>query len=223
MISIHSSPVHARALCTTAFALVTLFTCVSGAQPPATGDHSMFNGGWTLNKELSTSPPAGAEGFRGGQGREGGRGGPGGRGGGGGFPGGGAGGPGGRPGGSPMDPEAIKKMQAMMQEIMEPSRRWIVTVGDESITFVDTDGRSRRFMTTGKKEKHQIQSGTLETKTKWDGPQLRQEVELGGGTKIVRSFSVSPETHQLIVLITVSGEAGRRPSPMRLVYEPDGR
>ncbi|MEO8257721.1 MAG: hypothetical protein ABI868_10300 [Acidobacteriota bacterium] len=117
----------------------------------------------------------------------------------------------------------MRKMQAVIEEIMTPAGHWIVTTGAESITFTETDGRSRRFMTNGKKEKHQLQSGTLETKTRWDGPQLRQDVEVGGGTKITRSFTVSPDTEQLIVLTSVNSDTGRRPSPMRLVYEPDGR
>ena len=118
----------------------------------------------------------------------------------------------------------MKKMQEVMHDIMEPATHLVVTVTDGAVTFVDADGRSRRFMTNDKKEKHQIQSGTLETKTRWDGVQLRQEIEPGGGRKLVRTFSISPENHQLIVTTTrEGGDSDRRPPPMRVVYDMDVR
>jgi hypothetical protein len=195
-------------------------------------DHTAFNGGWTLNKELSSTPaaPGQGSGERGGTGRRGG--GPGGGegfppGGGGGFGGrggGGFGGPGGGGfGGQAADPDAMRKRMEVMREVMESPTHLIVTVGEGTVTFVQADGRSQRFTTDGKKEKHQLQSATIETKTKWDGASLRQELDLGDGQKMVRTFSVPGDTGQLTVAATLGDDGNGRRPPVRLVYDHDAR
>jgi hypothetical protein len=173
-------------------------------------DHVHFNGGWTLNKELSTTPagPVQGDSERGGRGHR-----SGGPDDGGGFPsgGGGFGGRGGGFGARGMDPDAMRKHMEVMREVMESPAHVIVTVGDGAITFVQADGRSQRFTTDGKKEKHQLQSATIETKTKWDGVSRRQELDLGDDQKIVRTFTVAGDTGQLTVSTTF-GDDGNGPS-----------
>lgn len=199
-------------------------------------DHAAFNGGWTINKELSTTPgaPGQGDGQRGERGRRGGGGFP--PGGGGGFPPGGGGGFGGRGGGGfgggpdgggfggrGVDPEAMRKRMEVMREVTESPAHLIVTVGDGSVTFVQADGRSQRFATNDKKEKHQLQSATIETKTKWDSLSLRQEIDLGDDQKVVRTFSVSSETGQMTVSTSFGDDGNGRRPPMRTVYDHDAR
>jgi hypothetical protein len=198
------------------------------AQPRVPEDHSAYFGGWTLNRELSSTPPApdgpdggGREG-RGGRGRGGppigGFGGPGGSGGFGGP--GGAGGPGDAP---PFDPKEMEKMTALTQELMTPAPHWLVITTDEgTVIFTDAEGRSSRFVPNDKKEKHQLTAGTIETTTKWDKGQLRQEISLSGRMKAVRVFVAMPETRQLVVTTTMEGGRGGRTPPFRLVYDRDG-
>lgn len=185
-------------------------------------DHTAFNGGWTLNREASglsaTSgldvPDAGGGGGR----RAGGGGGRGGFGGGGGGRRGGGGFGGGRGG---ADPDAMRQRVELLQEIARPASHLVITQSDGAITFVDEEGHSRRFATAGKKEKHQLSSGTIETKTSWDGASLRQEIDAGGAQSIVRMFTVEPEVHQLV--ITAGGDRGDRGGrgQRRLVYDAD--
>ena len=192
-------------------------------------DHSAYFGGWTLNRELSSilRTPDGPDGRgrKGGGGRGrggtrgGGFGGPGGRGG---F---GAPGGAGAPGGSPsFDPKEMEKTMALMQELMTPTAHWIVTSTDDgTVIFTDAEGRSSRFVPNDKKEKHQLAAGTVETKTKWDKGQLRQEISLPAGMKAVRVFVAERETPQLTVTTTMEGgPTGRRP-PFRVVYDRDER
>lgn len=204
---------------------------LQASQSPAPKDHSAYFGGWTLNRELSSSPPApdvpdgsGREGRGGGRGRGGPPGGGfGGPGGGGGF--GAPGGAGGLGGGPPsFDPKEMEKTMALVQELMTPTAHWVVSSADDgTIVFSDAEGRSSRFVPNNKKEKHQLTAGTIETKTKWDKEQLRQEISLPAGMKAVRVFVASPETTQLTVTTTMEGgPAGRRP-PYRLVYDRDER
>jgi hypothetical protein len=205
-------------LCGVAIALLSLTRRLPAADDQQPADHSAFNGPWTLNRDLSGTP-SGSSGDEAPSDR------PQGGGGGGGFGGGrrgrfGGGGFGGRRGGNAEgapDQEAVRRMREVMQEIANPTPHLVVTVGDRSITFVDAEGRSQRFTADGKKEKHQVQAGTIETKTKWEGADLRQDIDPGGSRKIVRTFSVSPENHQLVVTSTVEGGQRSRP-PRRVVY-----
>jgi hypothetical protein len=183
-----------------------------------------------LNKDLSDAPPS-ADGPRG-PGERGGRGGFGGPGGGfggpgpGGFGGRGGGGMGGPGGGPPnFDPKKMEATMAMMRELMTPTTRWTVVGDAAALTFTDADGRSSRYTVNDKKEKHQLSNGTIETKTKWENGQLRQELSLPGGTKALRIFAVvEGEIPQLVVTVTPEGGPGgrgdRRP-PLRFVYDHD--
>lgn len=187
------------------------------AQSQTSDDQSVLFGGWTLNRELTTERATfdlggrgDGAGGRGGGGRGGGRGG---------FPGGGF--PGGGGGSARPDPAALEKMRVLMEELMTPTPRWVITPSDGgAIAFTDRDGRSMKFVPDDKEERHQLSAGTIATKTKWEKAVLRQEVTLSRSTKLVRTYAVTPEINQLIVTTTMSG--GRQ-TPIRWVYDKDAR
>jgi hypothetical protein len=206
-------------------------TRASAQQEAPSATAATLVGGWTLNRELSSSapspdgsdsnrpaPPAGGHGGGSGGGGRGGFGG-GGRGGApGGF--GGRGGPGG------VDPKKMEETMQTMRELMTPTAHWAINEAEGgTLVFSSADGRSVRYATDNKKEKHQLAAGTIETKTKWDNGQLRQEIDLATGTKAVRVLAITPgEVSRLIVTTTLEGEAagrgGKRP-PVRFVYDRD--
>lgn len=206
------------------------------AQEPIPPQRASYYGGWTLNKDLSASAPTPDRGERDGRGRGGPGGGFGGPGGGvGGPPGGGPGGPGGGfggpgggfggPGGRNFDPQKMDEAMAVMREVMTPTAHWVITGEAEVVTLTDADGRSSRYTTNGKKEKHQLSNASIETKSRWENGQLRQELSLPAGMKALRVFAVvEGETPQLVVTVTPQGgpegRAGRRP-PLRFVYDRD--
>ena len=125
-----------------------------------------------------------------------------------------------------MNAQEMKTTMALIQELMTPTAHWVITSGEGgAITFTDSEGRSMRFAPNNKTEKHQLTAGTIETKTRWDNEQLRQEIALSGGMNAVRTLAVLPENGQLIVTTTMEGgpggRGGRRP-PFRFVYLRDG-
>ena len=203
------------------FGIVALLCVIPSAlaQGVSSDMRSELAGGWTLNREASTFAGGGDMG----RGDERGRGG---RGAGLGRPGGaGRGGFGGFGGGRAEVPQIDEReriaMQAAMTEVMEAPVHFIVTQDPVSVTFVDGEGRSRRYETSDRKEKHQLQGATVETRTKWDRTRLRQEIILARGS-IARTFEIAPETHQLIVTITMPAPpgGGRLPA-LRHVYDRD--
>lgn len=202
------------------------------AQSGAAAGLERLHGGWTLNRELSTTPPQGGGGR--GDGPPGGGGGgrgPGGPGGGGGVPGGrggggGFGGPGGAgPGG---DPQKMREAMETLREVLTPVPYFVVTGDAPVITFTARDGRSTRYTVDDKKEKHQLTSATIETRSKWVENRLRQEISLPQSMKAVRTFALSTDDPpQLIIATTLEGgpqgPGGERRQPIRLVYDREQR
>ena len=175
-------------------------------------DHSRLSGAWVLNKDLSdgsapafTAPPEGGA--------------PGGRGGGMGPGGTGPRGPGsgGAPGGAP-NPEEMKKMQALMEELLAAPARLTITVEDAAVTFVLPDGRTQRYATSGKKEKHQLDSASVETVTKWERSALLRETT-GGGLNVRETYTVSARSRQLEVTVKVEDRRMPRPLSLKRVYD----
>lgn len=198
------------------------------AQRSAADGRPALYGGWTIDREASATGPS-PDGRAGDRGRGGPP--PGGMPGGGGFggPGGGrggfgGGGFGGRGGGREADREEMERMRALMQEFMTPTVRWVIGGGEgDLVVFTDADGRSTRYAANDKKEKHQLLTGTIETRTKWDGGELRQEIELRDGMKAIRTYGLDDD--QLVVTTTMEGGrgpgGGRRRAPVRWVYDRD--
>lgn len=201
---------------------------MAGAAPrQASGaSRDALMGSWVLDQESSTLPPddampADPRGAGGMGGRPPG-GGPGMGGPGGGRPGpgmgGGPGGPGGE--GSRPSPEEMKRIRDLMRELVEAPARLTMALDGEAVAFVDEDGRVRKYVANGKAEKHQLTAGTVQTKTRWDGPSLIIETEAREGLRLKQIYALEPGTGRLVV--TTSMEGSRAPQdrpPLKAVYD----
>jgi hypothetical protein len=220
-----------RALCVPAIAGLVV-VCGEGAlrasQTPTT-EKPRLSGQWQLNKEASSlqdqqSSSSGSSsngsGYGGGRGGGMGRGGGGMGGRGGGGMGRGGGGMGGMGGGgmgrggvsmTPEDEEKQKVRRALMQEVMETDATFTIIEGDGTISFTHPDGRVVAYKTDGKKEKHQLTNGTIETKTKWDKDTqgLVIEMDLGDGAKVTHTYTVTGSPRQLADSIKMEGGHSR--------------
>jgi hypothetical protein len=116
----------------------------------------------------------------------------------------------------------MKKTRALMEELMTAMPRLSIFQQEEGrIVFVDADAHARTFTTNGKKERHQLQSGTLETTTKWDGATLVQHSTLGGGVTVTQTFALD-EARRLVISSTLDDSRIGRMPPNKRVYDPDG-
>jgi hypothetical protein len=180
-------------------------------------------GAWTLNAELSDSPPDGASGDRPGAAAGNGNGGAGGgrRRGGGGF-GGGFGGGRGRGGGQGIptaDPQETARLRDAMRDVLNPPDRLTIVQTENMVIITGPDGRTTRLSPDGKKIKDD--STKIERRTKWDAGKLVSEI---GGLpmgKVIETWSVDPEHHQLRV--SLKNDDDRRPLMVTRVYDADVR
>lgn len=176
-------------------------------------------GAWTLNKDLSDTPPARLldEGNRGDRdrGRQGGGGfGRGGFGRGGFGRGGGFGG-----GGERMNPEDMARVREAMREILNPPDHLTIAQTDTMVIITAPDGRTTRLSPDGKKVKDE--STKIERKTRWDGGTLVSEINGLGPNKIIETYSVDAERHQLRIRTEIDNP--RRPLTVNRIYDADGR
>jgi len=172
---------------------VLIPTIVAASQ--AVSELQKFNGAWVLNRQQSTGGgEAGAEGA--GHRR-------------GGFSGGvgGLGGMGRGAGGGSEDRAAMERQRALMHELLEPLPRLTVTTEGDVVTFTAADGRVRRYRVDGRKEKHQFDNGTVDTKSKFENGLLTIETSSPGGAKLVDVYSVNDQ-HQLVIETKLEGGRG---------------
>jgi len=189
-----------------ALALPGSFAASAHAQAPA-ADHPNIDGAWVLNRDMGDQMQRGGGETGDGEGGGGRR-----HGGGGGGYGVSAMGHGGGMGGGQMSDEQKQEMErrrALMKELLQPSARMNVTVENDIVTFTESDGRVRKFKTDGKKEKHQFDNGTVETKSKWDNTGLVIETDLQNGMKLTQTYTVAAgEKRQLVLATKMEGGGG---------------
>ena len=189
-----------------ALALPGSFVASAHAQAPA-ADHPNIDGAWVLNRDMGDQMQrSGGESgdSEGGGGHR--------HGGGGGYGVSAMGRGGGMGGGGQMSDEQKQEMErrrALMKELLQPSARMNVTVENDIVTFTESDGRVRKFKTDGKKEKHQFDNGTVETKSKWDNTGLVIETALQNGMKLTQTYTVAAgERRQLVLATKMEGGGG---------------
>jgi hypothetical protein len=208
-----------------AFAALCVLSPIGlAADGPPQAARPVLSGAWSMNKSLGTAPGAVGmpdddgdmrPGRRGGGGPGGGPGG-GGMGRGGGFPGGGGGGMRGRPDDGRRR-EDMAARRELMQELMQlPARVTIAQDGDK-VTFIEPDGVVRSYLANDKVEKHQLQNGTIETKSRWDADALVMELKANGGLTITRRFAVRGDPRQLEVTTTM--DRGPKDAKRIAVYD----
>jgi hypothetical protein len=151
----------------------------ASAQRDVASQPSSLFGGWTLNRQLSSTAPGPDSGDADRPAPPGG--GPGGRpgGGGSGAPGGGFGGGvgglpiggfGGRGGPAGPDPRNMKEAMEAMRELMTPTAHWVIREEEGgAVVFSNAEGRSVRYVANNKKEKHQLGWPTVPSKRRPDG------------------------------------------------------
>jgi len=178
-------------------------------------DTASIVGVWTLNKDASDAPRERADGDE--QGRRGDHAGPG-RGFGGGMGrGGGRGGDRGGGGyGGGRDPEDMRRRMQAMRDIMDAPERLTIAQTESLIIITTGDGRTTRLSPDGKKIKDE--STGFERKTKREGGHVVSEIT-GGPGKIVETYAVDPEHHQLTVTLQIDNPRVPRGGVIHRVYD----
>jgi hypothetical protein len=178
-------------------------------------------GDWTLNHEQSDDPHEKLQqarensGNNGGGNRGGGMGGP--RIG---FPGGGMGGPG--MGGGQGQGQSGADMDSIQEKINPPLQMNLSqkTSRDPEVDLTDEQSHKQIFYTDGRKvQKSSKDSTSEEIAAKWEGSRLVTDEKSGRGSKLSRTYELSPDGLQLWESIKVNTGHGSYPVTIRYVYD----
>src|SRR5262249_51713760 len=110
----------------------------------------------------------------------------------------------------------------VLDDVRSPSPTLTVSHSAANIAVTDARGRTRFFQTTGAKDKHQYDAGTIDSTTAWIGDQLVTQYDLGNGRRLTCTYSLVSETRQLVVRIRADGGAqfgGRGAATYKYVYD----
>ncbi len=116
----------------------------------------------------------------------------------------------------------MKRTRALIEELMNPPPRLSIFQPEEGhVTFVDAEGHSRTFVTNGANERHQLQAGTVDTTTRWDGTTLVCESSIARGMKIVHTYQAD-DVRRLVVIVTLDDPRMGSAAANRRVYDAQG-
>jgi hypothetical protein len=79
-----------------------------------------------------------------------------------------------------------------------------------TLALLESDGRVRKFKADGKKEKHQFDNGTVETKSKWSAEGLVIETDMQG-MKLTQTYSLAPGREKRQLMLQTKMEGGNSP------------
>lgn len=115
--------------------------------------------------------------------------------------------------------EEQKRIDELTESLRYPPTALSIAQTPTAITVIDEQQRARTLTPNGKREQQTVGSASLDVASRWEGPQLVSEQDLGGGRLVRYTYSIVPTTKQLLVRVAIDRTAGfPGPFQIRLVY-----
>lgn len=89
-----------------------------------------------------------------------------------------------------------------LRDLLEVTPRYTITVDPTQVTIEDDLERRFVFMTDGRKEKHRSGGTGFETRTRWDGAVLKQDIQ-ANQFKMSQAFMLASDESAMFVWLTV--------------------
>jgi hypothetical protein len=189
---------------------------------PDDGHRPDFSGTWTLDRNLSTDPAQIGFAPATDTNRRPQRGGSGGIGGFGGFGRGGSRrGTDSRNSADDLTPIEQERLKALTDELKTATATLVISHHDPDFVVNDAKDHTLFLHTTGEREENHLGAITISSSTHWAGSRLVTECVLGSRLTLVYTYTLLPNTKQLVVRVARQAE-DRRPAgqDVRLVYRP---
>jgi hypothetical protein len=110
-----------------------------------------------------------------------------------------------------------KRIDELTQGLRYPPTALTIAQSAAGVTVTDDQNRAQTLAPTGKREKRTVGSATLDVTTRWEGPQLVSEQDMGGGRLLRYTYSIVPTTRQLLVRVAIDRTPGR-PGPFEIRF-----
>lgn len=120
-----------------------------------------------------------------------------------------------------VDRDAMTRVRDAMRDIMNPPEHLTIVDSGSIVILTGTDGRTTRLAPGGRKIKDE--NTGIERKTRWDGGRLVSEISGAVPGKVVETFEVNPERHQLTITMQMDGGRSGQPRTTAHIYDADPR
>lgn len=112
-----------------------------------------------------------------------------------------------------------KRIRALIDTVRQPAVTLTISQTNDGVTIADPVRGTRSFVANGSKQKQLFDSATLESSTRWEGPQLLTDYQVRRGVSLRFSYMLVPDGDHLLVRISVLTPDGEvAPYVIRHVY-----
>ena len=111
------------------------------------------------------------------------------------------------------DRDEMRRSGRIMQDLVKAPEGLTIVRDGPAVIVTTSDGRSVKLMTDGKEQERLSGDGMIKSKTRWNGEQLVVEEKIQDGPKVTRTYMVSADNRQLILITRIEG-GGMAASPV---------
>lgn len=90
-----------------------------------------------------------------------------------------------------------------IRDLLEVPERLTLAVTPDAVTITDDIDRARTYYTNNRSRRYQLGAATYNARTRWDGPQLRQQLSTTLGLKMFETYFLSEDAKRLFVIIRI--------------------
>ena len=90
-----------------------------------------------------------------------------------------------------------------IRDLLEVPERLSFAVTPDAVTITDDLDRARTYLTNNKTKRYQLGAATFNAKTRWDGPQLKQQLSTTLGLKMYETYFLSEDAKRLFVIVRI--------------------
>jgi hypothetical protein len=110
-------------------------------------------------------------------------------------------------------PKRLSASEALERELTTPPEELHISLAPSTVVIDDGLAGPVTYRINRKTEAHQFINGSVKTKTFWDGPILRQEIDAGRNLKLVRTLELADDGRMHIAV----GRSGNMPVKFAVV------
>ena len=90
-----------------------------------------------------------------------------------------------------------------IRDLLEVPERLMFAITPDAVTITDDLERARTYLTNNKSKRYQLGAATFNAKSRWDGPQLKQQLWTTLGLKMFETYFLSEDAKRLFVIIRI--------------------
>ena len=113
-----------------------------------------------------------------------------------------------------------ERLKALTDQLKTATGTLVISHHDPDFVVNDAQNHTLFLHTTGVNDDNHVGASTISSSTHWDGSRLVTECVLGSRLTLVYTYTLLPNTKQLVVRVSRQGDRQRAGQDVRLVYRP---